>query len=132
MLQQAMLERREQVALGTLPGLLFVLARDDATTDRWADAATSYDEGIRLSRETGQTTELAMNLAGLAWLWSHEGRAECQELAAECLRICTEQEIHLGTLWSLFALATWSWGVVTRRRHCRSTSGWSTYWPSMG
>ncbi|WP_371404528.1 AAA family ATPase [Kribbella sp. NBC_00662] len=104
MLQQAMLERREQVALGTLPGLLFVLARDDATTDRWADAETSYDEGIRLSRETGQTTELAMNLAGMAWLWSHEGRAECQELAAECLRICAEQEIHLGTLWSLFAL----------------------------
>ncbi|WUJ72134.1 LuxR C-terminal-related transcriptional regulator [Kribbella soli] len=104
MLQQAMLERREEVALGTLPGLLFVLARDDATTDRWADAETSYDEGIRLSRETGQTTELAMNLAGLAWLWSHEGRAECQELAAECLRICAEQEIHLGTLWSLFAL----------------------------
>ncbi|TDW66455.1 helix-turn-helix transcriptional regulator [Kribbella pratensis] len=104
MLQQAMLERREQVALGTLPGLLFVLARDDATTDRWADAETSYDEGIRLSRETGQTTELAMNLAGLAWLWSHEGRAECQEVAAECLRICAEHEIHLGTLWSLFAL----------------------------
>jgi DNA-binding CsgD family transcriptional regulator len=104
MLQQAMLERREQVALGTLPGLLFVLARDDATTDRWADAETSYDEGIRLSRETGQTTELAMNLAGMAWLWSHEGRAECQEVAAECLRICAEHEIHLGTLWSLFAL----------------------------
>ncbi|NIK57135.1 helix-turn-helix transcriptional regulator [Kribbella shirazensis] len=104
LLQQAMLERREQVALGTLPGLLFVLARDDATTDRWADAEASYDEGIRLSRETGQTTELAMNLAGLAWLLSHQGRAECQELAVECLRICAEHEIHLGTVWSLFAL----------------------------
>ncbi|WP_329002641.1 LuxR C-terminal-related transcriptional regulator [Kribbella sp. NBC_00709] len=104
LLHQAMLERREQVALGTLPGLLFVLARDDATTDRWADAETSYDEGIRLSRETGQTTELAMNLAGLAWLWSHQGRPECREVAAECLRICAAQEIHLGTLWSLFAL----------------------------
>ncbi|WP_350281511.1 AAA family ATPase [Kribbella sp. HUAS MG21] len=104
LLQQAMLERREQVALGTLPGLLFVLARDDATTDRWADAEASYDEGIRLSRETGQTAELAMNLAGLAWLLSHQGRAECQELAVECLRISAEHEIHLGTVWSLFAL----------------------------
>ncbi|HEY4569179.1 MAG TPA: LuxR C-terminal-related transcriptional regulator, partial [Kribbella sp.] len=104
LLQQAMLERREQVALGTLPGLLFVLARDDATTDRWADAEASYDEGIRLSRETGQTTELAMNLAGLAWLSSHQGRTESQELAAECLQICAEREIHLGTVWSLFAL----------------------------
>ncbi|TDO68688.1 regulatory LuxR family protein [Kribbella sp. VKM Ac-2571] len=104
LLQQAMLERREQVALGTLPGLLFVLARDDATTDRWPDAETSYDEGIRLSRETGQTTELAMNLAGLAWLMSHQGRPECQELAVESLRICAEHEIRLGTVWSLFAL----------------------------
>ncbi len=104
LLQQAMLERRDQVALGTLPGLLFVLARDDATTDRWADAAASYDEGIRLSRETGQTTELAMNLAGLAWLSSRQGRAECQTLAAECLRICADREIELGTVWSLFAL----------------------------
>lgn len=104
LLQQVMLERREQVALGTLPGLLFVLARDDATTDRWADAAASYDEGIRLSRETGQTTELAMNLAGLAWVSSHQGRVECRTLAAECLRICADREIHLGTVWSLFAL----------------------------
>jgi DNA-binding CsgD family transcriptional regulator len=104
LLQQAMLERREQVALGTLPGLLFVLARDDATTDRWADAATSYDEGIRLSRETGQTTELVMNLAGQAWLAAHQGRAECQLLAAEALHLCTERQIHLGTVWSLFAL----------------------------
>ncbi|WP_460665499.1 helix-turn-helix transcriptional regulator [Kribbella swartbergensis] len=110
LLQQAMLERREQVALGTLPGLLFVLARDDATTDRWADAATSYDEGIRLARETGQTTELAMNLAGHAWLAAHQGRAECQELAAEALRICTERTIHLGTVWSLFALGDYELG----------------------
>ena len=104
LLQHAMLERREEVALGTLPGLLFLLARDDATTDRWADAATSYDEGIRLSRETGQTTELVMNLAGQAWLSAHQGRADCQTLAAEALRICTERQIHLGTVWSLFAL----------------------------
>ncbi|MGW6280597.1 helix-turn-helix transcriptional regulator [Kribbella sp. NPDC055071] len=104
LLQQAMVERREQLALATLPGLLFVLARDDATTDRWADAVTSYDEGIRLSRETGQTTELAMNLAGQAWLAAHQGSAECQTFAAEALRICVDRQIHLGTVWSLFAL----------------------------
>lgn len=110
LLQQAMLERRDQVALGALPGLLFVLARDDATTDRWADAATSYDEGIRLARETGQTSELAMNLAGHAWLAAHQGREECQTLAAEALRISTEREIHLGTVWSLFALGDYELG----------------------
>lgn len=110
LLQQAMLERRDQVALGALPGLLFVLARDDATTDRWADAVASYDEGVRLAREIGQTTELAMNLAGHTWLAAHQGRAECQELAAEALRICTERDIHLGTVWSLFALGDYELG----------------------
>ncbi|GAA2837696.1 helix-turn-helix transcriptional regulator [Kribbella solani] len=102
--QQAMLDRPGQVALASLPELLFVVGRDDATTDRWADAEASYDEAIQLARETGQTAVLAMNLAGMAWLSSHQGRAECQELAAECLRICTDHEIHLGTVWSLFAL----------------------------
>jgi len=110
LLQQAMLERRDQVALGALPGLLFVLARDDATTHRFADAAASYDEGIRLAREIGQTTELAMNLAGHAWLAAHQGREECQQLAAEALSICTEREIHLVTVWSLFALGDYELG----------------------
>lgn len=105
LVQDAMRERRDQVGLGTLPALLFQLARDDATTDRWADAAASYDEGARLSRETGQTTELAICLAGQAWLAAHRGREEeCRELAAEAIEICTERQIHLGLLWSLFAL----------------------------
>lgn len=100
-----MRERRDQVAVGVLPAVLFLLARDDATTDRWADAAASYDEGIRLSRETGQTTELAINLAGLAWLSAHQGReTQCRELAAEAMEISTERQIYLGLVWSLFAL----------------------------
>jgi DNA-binding CsgD family transcriptional regulator len=105
LVEEAMRERRDQVAVGVLPAVLFQLARDDATTDRWADAAASYDEGIRLSRETGQTTELAISLAGQAWLLAHQGRdAECRAMAAEAIRICTERQIHLGLAWSLFAL----------------------------
>jgi DNA-binding CsgD family transcriptional regulator len=105
LVEQAMQERRDQVALGTLPGLLFQLGRDDATTDRWANAVASYDEGIRLSRETGQTTELAITLAGQGWLAAHRGReVECRQLTAEATRIGTEREIHLAVVWSLFAL----------------------------
>ncbi|GAA1629099.1 LuxR family transcriptional regulator [Kribbella alba] len=105
LLQEAMRERRDQVAVGTLPALLMQLARDEATTDRWADAAASYDEGIRLSRETGQTTELAICLAGHAWLSAHQGHAaECRALATEAIEICTERQIHLGLAWALFAL----------------------------
>ncbi|WP_433008335.1 helix-turn-helix transcriptional regulator [Kribbella sp. CA-294648] len=105
LIEEAMRERRDQVAVGVLPAVLFLLARDDATTERWADAAASYDEGIRLSRETGQTTELALNLAGLAWLSAQQGHAaQCRALAAEAMEICSERQIHLGLVWSLFAL----------------------------
>lgn len=105
LIEAAMRERRDQVAVGVLPAVLFLLARDDATTDRWADAAASYDEGIRLSRETGQTTELAINLAGLAWLSAHQGReTQCRALVAEAMEISSERQIYLGLAWSLFAL----------------------------
>ncbi|TCM47918.1 AAA family ATPase [Kribbella sp. VKM Ac-2568] len=105
LVEEAMGERRDQVAVGMLPGLLFHLGRDDATTDRWANAVASYDEGIRLSRETGQTTELAITLAGQGWLAAHRGRElECRGFTAEATRIGTEREIHLAVVWSLFAL----------------------------
>ncbi len=57
---------RAQAALGVLPSLLHLLARDQATTDRWSAAEASYDESIRLARETGQRVELGAALAGLA------------------------------------------------------------------
>jgi DNA-binding CsgD family transcriptional regulator len=105
LVRDAMREGRDRAAVGVLPALLFHVARDDATTDRWADAETAYDEAIRLSRETGQTTELGINLAGLAWLHAHQGRdADCRARAAEALRICTEHQIHVGSAWALFAL----------------------------
>lgn len=105
LIQKAMQESRDQVAVGTMPTLLFHLARDYATTDRWADAETAYDEAIRLSRETGQTTSLGICLAGLAWLHAHQGReTDCRVRAAEALEICTEHQIHLGEAWALFAL----------------------------
>jgi DNA-binding CsgD family transcriptional regulator len=105
LIHRAMRDRRSRVALGQLPTFLFYLARDEATTDRWADAASSYDEAIRLARETGQTTELAISLAGQAWLAAHRGQAEdCQTLTAEAIDICTDRQIHLGMAWSLFAL----------------------------
>ncbi len=112
LLEEAMRERRDQVAVGMLPALLMHLARDEATTDRWADAAAAYDEGIRLSRESGQTTELAICLAGQAWLSAHRGRAEeCRALATEAIEICTEQQIHIGRVWALFALGDLELGL---------------------
>ena len=82
---------RAQAALGALPSLLHLLARDQATTDQWAAAETSYDEAIRLARETGQRVELAAALAGLAWLEARRGReVTCREHAAEATMLCDE------------------------------------------
>jgi DNA-binding CsgD family transcriptional regulator len=98
-------ETRADTAVGSLPPLLFHVARDEATTNQWVRAAATYDEAIRLARETGQNTELAMSLAGLAWLRARLGHEpQCRALVAEALPICRDREIHIGRIWSLFAL----------------------------
>jgi DNA-binding CsgD family transcriptional regulator len=104
-LRRAVREVRAEAAVGTLPVLLFHVARDEATTNRWARAEATYDEAIRLARETGQNTELAMSLAGLAWLQARLGREEqCRALVAEAVPLCRARDIHVGRIWSLFAL----------------------------
>jgi DNA-binding CsgD family transcriptional regulator len=97
---------RATSAAGTLPALLFHAGRDHATTNRWAAAEVAYDEGVRLGRETGQTTDLAACLAGLAWLEARQGReAACRAHAEEAARISAERGIAVFTVWSRFALA---------------------------
>ena len=106
LLQRAVDRRRELSAIGTLPHLLFHLARDDATTDRWQRAAAGYGEAITIARELGQTTELGAALAGLAWLSGRQGRAkECRAAAAEALEIGRAHQLEVATVWSRFALA---------------------------
>jgi ATP/maltotriose-dependent transcriptional regulator MalT len=84
LIEKAFEHARARTAVGILPVLLQHLARDQATTDQWAAAEASYDEAIRLARETGQRTELAASLAGLAWLEARRGQeARCREHAAE-------------------------------------------------
>jgi hypothetical protein len=81
---------REHTAIGVLPRLLHRLARDEAMTDRWQDAQARYHEAIRLSRETGQRTELGAALCGLAWLEGRQGKEECRRHAAEGRELCVE------------------------------------------
>jgi DNA-binding CsgD family transcriptional regulator len=96
---------RAQAALGALPYLLHLLARDQATTDQWTAAEASYDEAIRLARETGQRVELAGALAGLAWLEARQGReASCREHAEEAMELCEELGVGLFGVWSVQAL----------------------------
>ncbi len=103
---------RDRAAVGALPHLLFHVARDDATTHRWARAEAGYDEAIRLARETGQSTELAVSLAGLAWLQARQGNEPgCREHAGEATRLCRDHEIHLGLAWTLYALGELDLGL---------------------
>ena len=96
---------RTQATLGVLPGVLHVLARDQATTDAWLAAQASYEEAIELSRETGQFVELAASVAGLAWLTARQGRERaCRALVEEARRRCEELGLGLYGVWAEQAL----------------------------
>jgi DNA-binding CsgD family transcriptional regulator len=95
---------REQAALGSLPYLLMHIARDAATTDRWDEAEAAFLEGIQLARETGQSTDLAVSLAGLACLNARQGRVDqCRDNVAGAEELCRRNHIRLGSFWLEFA-----------------------------
>ena len=81
--------RRAQLGRsGTLPRLLFFLARAGATRDRWGPARSAYAESTELAAELGQVTEQALSLAGLAWLEARTGAVDaCAEHAERALAL---------------------------------------------
>ena len=96
---------REEAGVGALPAVLFHVARDQAATAAWARAEANYAEAIRLATETGQTTELAMSLAGLCWLESRAGKAVASRThATEAGALCVSRDIHIGEAWVEFAI----------------------------
>jgi DNA-binding CsgD family transcriptional regulator/antitoxin (DNA-binding transcriptional repressor) of toxin-antitoxin stability system len=103
---------RRRSDLGGLPFLLFLIARDQATGDRWDVAEANYTEGIHLARETGSTSDLAACLAGLAWLEARQGReAGCRAHAAEALELCAPRHLATFQVWSLSALGDLELGL---------------------
>ena len=105
LVRHAVDELRARCALGTLPSLLFHTARLDATSRRWQLALSGYDEGARLSRETGQSTDLAMCLAGQAWLEARLGLlGDCRAHAEEAVALATAHHIHQARVWVGHAL----------------------------
>ena len=103
---------RDRAAVGALPYLLNLIARDQAATDRWAVAEATYLEAIALARESGQQSELAFGLAGLAWLQARRGREqECRDCAAEALRLCRELGMRLHEIWATAALGDLELGL---------------------
>jgi DNA-binding CsgD family transcriptional regulator len=105
LVRAALDEGRARSAVGTLPGLLFTIARDGATTEHWTGAAADYGEAIGLARELGQTTMLAVLLGGLCWLEARQGHAEaCRAHAEEALGLCARNGVSLAEIWAEYAL----------------------------
>ncbi len=103
---------RERAAVGSLPFVLNLIARDHATTDRWAVAEATYREALDLARESDQRTELVFGLAGLAWLDARRGRErECRAAAAEALELCGRLGTRLHEVWATAALGELELGL---------------------
>ena len=97
---------RGDTDLGSLPHLLFHLARHDATGQRWQRASSRYGEAIQIARETDQSTELAMSLAGLAWLAGRQGRdGVCRQGAAEAVEVALLLDVRPARGGAMVALA---------------------------
>ncbi len=95
---------RTRAAVGMLPFLLTLVARDDAGASNWADAEAGYTEAIRIARETGHVNDLALALAGLSWLEARRGQAEASGLhGQEAGRLAEQNSAHFARLWVLFA-----------------------------
>jgi DNA-binding CsgD family transcriptional regulator len=106
LVRRAVERRRAALSVGSLPHLLFHVARDDAVSDRWTSAAAGYGEAISLARELGQVLELAASLGGLAWLTARQGDAgRARALANEALSLAREQDFRIVEAWCRFALA---------------------------
>ena len=104
-LLRAVEEARADTSLGALPHLLFHLARDHATTDRWAAAESDYAEAASLAEELGQSTETAIALAGLAWLEARRGKEDASRAhAARAVAIAEPRQIMIARIWAGFAL----------------------------
>jgi DNA-binding CsgD family transcriptional regulator len=103
---------RERAALGQLPRLLWHIAREAAGGEAWSSADASYSETVRIARETGERTELAIGLAGLAWLEARLGREEsCRSHAAAARELCAELGIGVHDTWAIAALGDLELGL---------------------
>lgn len=117
LLEHALRTARARAAVGALPFVLNLIARDQAATDRWAAAAATYQEAIDLARESGQQSELAFGLAGLAWLQARRGRErECRSCAAEALSLSHELGTGVPEIWATAALGELELGLSDAAR----------------
>lgn len=97
---------RDRVAVGALPFLLALIAKDLAAATAWTQADELYAEAVRLAEETGHVVDRTLALAGWSLLEARCGRAEqATSHAREALTLGAEHDVHLARVWALGALA---------------------------
>ncbi len=112
LIDHALKAARARAAVGALPTVLNLIARDHATTERWTLADAAYAEAIELARESDQQTALAFGLAGLAWLQGRRGReGDCRACAGEALALCRALGARLLEVWATAALGELELGL---------------------
>ncbi len=117
LLEHALRMTRARAAVGALPLVLNLIARDQAATDRWAAAGATYQEAIELARESGQRAELTFGLAGFAWLQARRGRDEqCRASATEALSLSHELGMGIHEIWATAALGELELGLGNTAR----------------
>jgi DNA-binding CsgD family transcriptional regulator len=117
LLEHALRTARARAAVGALPFVLNLIARDQAATDRWAAAAATYQEAIELARESGQQAELTFGLAGLAWLQARRGREhECRACATEAFSLAEKLGMRVYEIWATAALGELELGLGNAAR----------------
>ncbi|MEV4411441.1 AAA family ATPase [Catellatospora sp. NPDC049609] len=97
--------------LGALPGQLEFMSLEEILSGRLDNAASLIDEGLRLSRETGQENMSAVHLSRMAMVHAVRGEDEpCRESAAAALRIATARRIGVAAGTARHALAALAMG----------------------
>ena len=105
LLYRALDAARRRSAIGALPFMLYLVAADQAGTDRWAEAQAGYHEAIGLARETGQRCDLGMALAFSARLEARMGQSDqSRRHADEALRLSRELGLGVAEVWAIAAL----------------------------
>ena len=103
---------RERAALGQLPRVLWHVARERAGGEPWPAAEAGYHEAIRLGRETGERTELAAALGGLALLEARQGKEElCRAHAAEARELSAAVGSATHEIWAIAAVGALELGL---------------------
>jgi DNA-binding CsgD family transcriptional regulator len=103
--ERALGAARAHAAAGVLPHLLWHVALGEAAADDFVAARATFDETIRIARETGQSVMLCAALARLSLIDARCGRdAPARVHAAESLALARELGAHLFEIWALGSL----------------------------